>query len=122
MRSTLPFGTTVRPIVDSATRNTRYASVGVILFGAITRDLLAGRHDARIEDEVLAREAHHPRDQVLELGLGLERDRDLPGALLLAVVELVVLAGGRRVRAPGRVRDRVGAGCASADPRRERLR
>src|SRR5882724_7039533 len=36
MRSMLPFGTTVRPIVDSATRNTRYASCGLILFGAMT--------------------------------------------------------------------------------------
>src|SRR5215475_8030491 len=36
MRSTLPLGTTVRFIVDSATRNTRYASVEDILFGAIT--------------------------------------------------------------------------------------
>src|SRR5260221_4191174 len=36
MRSTLPFGTTVRPIVDSDTRNTRYASVWLILSGAIT--------------------------------------------------------------------------------------
>src|ERR1051325_11354779 len=36
MRSTLPLGTIVSPIVDSATRNTRYASVELILFGAIT--------------------------------------------------------------------------------------
>src|SRR3954468_8418103 len=36
MRSTLPLGTIVRPIVDSATRNTRYASFELILFGAIT--------------------------------------------------------------------------------------
>src|SRR5437763_9060570 len=36
MRSTLPLGTTVRPIVDSATRNTRYASPWLILFGEIT--------------------------------------------------------------------------------------
>src|SRR5258705_1284664 len=36
MRSTLPLGTIVSPIVESATRNTRYASVELILFGAIT--------------------------------------------------------------------------------------
>src|SRR5258706_10265018 len=36
IRSTLPLGTIVRPIVDSATRNTRYASFALILFGAIT--------------------------------------------------------------------------------------
>src|SRR5262249_52922421 len=36
MRSTLPLGTIVRFIVDSATRNTRYASVELILFGAMT--------------------------------------------------------------------------------------
>src|SRR3569832_1528650 len=36
MRRMLPFGTTVRPIVDSATRNTRYASCWLILSGAIT--------------------------------------------------------------------------------------
>src|SRR3954465_12381939 len=36
MRSTLPLGTIVRPMVDSATRNTRYASLELILFGAIT--------------------------------------------------------------------------------------
>src|SRR5665647_3916035 len=32
----LPFGTTVSPIVDSATRNTLYASPALILFGAMT--------------------------------------------------------------------------------------
>ena len=36
MRSTLPLGTIVSPMVDSATRNTRYASFVLILFGAIT--------------------------------------------------------------------------------------
>src|SRR3954471_16719648 len=36
MRSTLPLGTIVSPMVDSATRNTRYASFELILFGAIT--------------------------------------------------------------------------------------
>src|SRR5258708_833561 len=36
MRITLPLGTIVRLIVESATRNTRYASVELILFGAIT--------------------------------------------------------------------------------------
>ncbi len=33
MRRTLPLGTTVSPIVDSATRNTRYASCGDIFAG-----------------------------------------------------------------------------------------
>src|SRR3569833_1220115 len=32
---TLPFGTTVRPSDDNATRNSRYASCGVIEFGAM---------------------------------------------------------------------------------------
>src|SRR5512140_3413911 len=36
MRSTLPLGTIVNPIVDSETRNKRYASAELILFGAIT--------------------------------------------------------------------------------------
>src|SRR5688572_33240517 len=36
MRITLPFGTTVRPIVDSAARNRLYASAALILFGAMT--------------------------------------------------------------------------------------
>src|SRR4051794_13427134 len=36
IRITLPLGTIVSPIVDSATRNTRYASVELILLGAIT--------------------------------------------------------------------------------------
>src|SRR4051794_17413370 len=35
MRITLPFGTTVSPIVDSAARNTEYASSGLILSGAM---------------------------------------------------------------------------------------
>ena len=36
MRSTLPFVSTVRPIVDSDARNRLYASWADILFGAIT--------------------------------------------------------------------------------------
>jgi hypothetical protein len=63
------------------------------------RDLLAGRDDARIEDEVLAGEAHRPRDEILQLGLGLERDGDLPRALLARIQRLVL---GRRRGATGR--------------------
>ena len=36
MRSTLPFGTTVRPIVDSARGTRRTPRCAVILFGAMT--------------------------------------------------------------------------------------
>ena len=66
--------------------------LGAHLVGRDDRELLRALEDARLVDEVLAGEAHRPAQQVLELGLGLEGDRDR-AAGLAAAVELSVLAG-----------------------------
>jgi hypothetical protein len=58
--------------------------------GRDDRNLAAGRDHARIEEEALAGEAHRPRDQVLDVGLGLQRDQDRPCVVLALVQRLVI--------------------------------
>jgi hypothetical protein len=76
--------------------------IGVLgrhLVGRHHRDLLGPLHDPGLVDERLAGERRDPDQEVLELGLRLERDRDQATLDLLAAVQALVVGGvGRGAR------------------------